>query len=348
MKLVFFVTDLAAEKANYTTYRLAVSALARGHHVFHMSASDFTVLSDNTVKITCKRTKSKNYKDSIGYFNDLQSPDAKTETLNLDEVDVLMLRSDPSLAVGGLEWAQTIGIQLGTMARRNGVIVLNDPDGLMRAINKMYLQLFPLEVRPKTLVTQVERDIKEFARELPGDMILKPVQGSSGKGVFLIPRGDFANLKQIVKALSRDGYIIAQEYVPEAIIGDTRLFLMNGEPYKYKGKYAAFQRLRQSDDVRSNVHVGGKIAKAEVTSKMLEVAESLRPQLIRDGMFLVGLDLIGNKVIEINVFCPGGLRNAQKLEGVDFSKGVIEALERKVDSFSFYKSGRHDIQPATL
>lgn len=348
MRLVFFVTDLGLEKANYTTYRLSVSAISRGHEVWHMSASDFTLMKDDTVQISCLSAPKKQYKDSIAYFKDLQSFEARKETFKLSEIDVLMLRSDPSLAAGPLEWAQTIGIQLGRLARRAGVIVLNDPEGLNRAINKMYLQLFPGAVRPRTMITRLERDVKAFAKELPSDMILKPVQGSAGKGVFLVPKGDLSNLKQIVSALAKEGYIIAQEYVPEATMGDTRVFLMNGEVYKYKGKYAAFRRLRQGDDVRSNVYVGGTIAKAEITDEMLEVAESLRPQLVKDGMFLVGLDLIGNKVIEINVFCPGGLRNAQKLEGVDFSKGVVEALERKVDSFSYYKKTWHNIQPATL
>ncbi len=347
MRLLFFVTDLTVEKANYTTYRLAVSALSRGHTIYHMSASDITILSDDRVVVTATRVPKSTYKDSISYFEDLLN-DGITEQLELPDIDALMLRSDPSLAQGNLSWAQTMGIQLGRIARKEGVIVLNDPEGLNKAINKMYLQLFPESIRPKTIITQNVDDIKEFASHLKGDMILKPIQGSAGKGVFLVPKNDFANLNQIVKSLSKEGYIIAQDYIPEAAMGDTRLFLMNGEPFKYKGKYAAFRRLRQSDDVRSNVHVGGTIAKAEITEQMLAVADTLRPRLVMDGMFLVGLDLIGNKVIEINVFCPGGLRNAQKLEGVDFSKGVIEALERKVRSTSYYKNPWYKIQPATL
>jgi glutathione synthase len=348
VRLVFFVTDIANEKANYTTYRLAVTALARGHSVFHISASDFTIRHDEQVLLTARRVTKRAYKDSIAYFEELtNSP--KVETLALSEIDALMLRSDPSLAVGNMAWAQTIGIQLGRLARRDGVIVLNDPEGLNMALTKMYLQMFPESVRPRTVITQSVDDIKAFAKTLKTDVILKPVQGSAGKGVFLLPKNDFANLNQIVKSLSKDGYIIAQEYLKEAEQGDTRLFLMNGEPLKYKGKYAAFRRLRKSDgDVRSNVHVGGTIAKADVTDEMLTIADALRPQLIKDGMFLVGLDLIGNKVIEINVFCPGGLKNAQKLEGVDFTKAVVEALEAKVRASSYYKAPWHRIQPAAL
>lgn len=347
MRLVFFVTDIAAEKANYTTYRLAVTAQARGHSVFHIGASDFTIQHNEEVTLNARRVPKSSYKDSLAYFADLID-NPKIESLLLSEVDTLMLRSDPSLALGKMAWAQTIGIQLGRLARRDDVIVLNDPEGLNIALTKMYLQMFPESVRPKTIITQSVDDIAAFSKELRGDMILKPVQGSAGKGVFLLPKNDFANLNQIVNSLSKDGYIIAQEYLKEAKEGDTRLFLMNGEPLKYKGKYAAFRRLRKSDDVRSNVHVGGTIAKADVTDEMLFIAEALRPRLIRDGMFLVGLDLIGDKVIEINVFCPGGLKNAQKLEGVDFTRAVIEALEVKVRASSYYKSPWHKIQAASL
>lgn len=347
MNLLFFVTDLAAEKANYTTYRLAVTALSRGHNVYHMSANEFTVCNDNTVVVPAKRVPKSNYKDAIPYFEDLISK-PKVEQLKLSNVDVLMLRSDPSLATGEMSWAQTIGIQFGRLARKDGVVVLNDPEGLNMALTKMYLQLFPESVRPKTVITQNVDDIREFAKSLNGNMILKPVQGSAGKGVFLVQQNDYSNLNQIVQALSKDGYIIAQEYLPDAVNGDTRLFLMNGEPLKYKGKYAAFRRLRKGDDVRSNVHVGGTIAKAELTPEMLAIADALRPRLVMDGMFLVGLDLIGDKVIEINVFCPGGLRNAQKLEGVDFTKPVVDAMERKVKAQSYYKHSWQNIQPATL
>lgn len=347
MRLVFFVTDIAAEKANYTTYRLAVTAQARGHSVFHISASDFTIQHDETVTLNARRVPKSTYKDSISYFEDLiERP--KIETLSLEEVDALMLRSDPSLAVDKMAWAQTIGIQLGRLAKRDGVTVLNDPEGLNKALTKMYLQMFPESVRPRTIITQSVDDIKAFAKQLKTDVILKPVQGSAGKGVFLLPKNDFANLNQIVKSLSKDGYIIAQEYLKEAAEGDTRLFLMNGEPLKSKGKYAAFRRLRKSDDVRSNVHVGGTIAKADITDEMLAIADALRPRLVMDGMFLVGLDLIGNKVIEINVFCPGGLKNAQKLEGVDFTRTVVEAVEAKVRASSYYKAPWHRVQSASL
>jgi glutathione synthase len=152
----------------------------------------------------------------------------------------------------------------------------------------------------------------------------------------------------MIDAVSRDGYVIAQEYLPAATEGDTRLFVMNGQPLRYKGKYCAFRRVRKGDDMRSNVHVGGEIAKAEIGETALRLAEMVRPKLVMDGMFLVGLDIVGDRLMEINVFSPGGLGSAQKLEGVRFTRAVIEALDRKVQYAGYYRRNFSNVEMATL
>ena len=152
----------------------------------------------------------------------------------------------------------------------------------------------------------------------------------------------------MIEALTRDGYVIAQEYLPAAAEGDTRLFVMNGRPFRYRGKYAAFRRMRSGDDMRSNIHAGGKLASAEITDVHLRVAEIVRPKLVQDGMFLVGLDIVGDKLMEINVFSPGGLGSAQKFEKVRFTQGVVEALERKVGYVEYYLRHFDNIDMATL
>jgi glutathione synthase len=152
----------------------------------------------------------------------------------------------------------------------------------------------------------------------------------------------------MIDAVSRDGYVIAQEYLPAAEQGDTRLFIMNGQPLRYKGKYAAFRRVRSEGDMRSNIHAGGILAQAEVDATALRIAEIVRPKLVADGMFLVGLDIVGDKLMEINVFSPGGLGSAQKFEGVNFNFAVIRALERKVQYMSFYQRKFNNVDLATL
>ena len=220
----------------------------------------------------------------------------------------------------------------GRQAKENGGLVLNDPDGLSRASNKLYLQGFPASVRPKTLITRNLKEVKEFAESLKGDMILKPLQGSGGDRVFIVKKKSPYNLNQLVESLANTGYLIAQQYLTAAREGDVRLFLMDGEPLKVKGRYAAFRRRRSGDDIRSNMHAGGVMEAVELDEKMLAVAEAVKPKLKADGMFLVGLDIVGNKLMEINVFCPGGLGGMEQVEGVNFSGAVVEALERKVEA----------------
>jgi glutathione synthase len=255
----------------------------------------------------------------------------KTRLLDVGDIDVLMLRSDPSRDATERPWAEDIGIQFGRRAAQQGVLVLNDPDSLSRAINKLYFQEFPREVRAETLITRFPADIKEFAKKHGGKVVLKPLQGSGGQGVFLVNNKAAANLNQMIEAISRDGYIIAQAYVPEAKQGDIRLFMMNGVPLEVDGKYAAMRRVASAEDIRSNIHAGGKAKPIKITERQLRVAELIRPKLVEDGMFLVGIDIIGDVILEVNVFTPGNLFSCCEMTGVNFAGRILQSIERKLE-----------------
>ena len=348
MRIGFMVNDIKTEEPGYTTVRLAMAAINMGHESWFMGAGDFAYDTDEKIHARAKSVPKKKYKSSEVFLSDLQGKNAKLERITVDDLDVLMLRSDPSNDIGMRAWAQTSGIIFGRVAMRHGVIVLNDPDGLSKAMNKMYFQLFPEEVRPRTIITQDRDEIKAFFKEMNGNIVLKPLQGSGGQGVFLVRPDDMPNLNQMVESVSRDGYVIAQEYLPEAAEGDTRLFVMNGQPLRYRGKYAAFQRVRTGDDMRSNIHAGGKLKQAVITDTHLEIVEIVRPKLVQDGMFLVGLDIVGDKLMEINVFSPGGLGSAQKFEKVNFTHAVIHALQQKVKYMKYYRRNFDNVEMATL
>jgi len=348
MKIGFMVNDIKTEEPGYTTTRLAMAAINRGHEAWVMGAGDFAYDIDEKIHARARSAPKSNYKSSDGYLADLQGKKAKTERITVDDLDILMLRNDPSTDLGLRSWAQSSGIIFGRAAMRHGVIVLNDPNGLAKAMNKMYFQLFPEQVRPRTLITRDRDEIKKFAQAEGENIVLKPLQGSGGTGVFLVRKDDLSNLNQMIEAVSRDGYVIAQEYLPAASEGDTRLFLMNGQPFRYKGKYAAFRRVRTGDDIRSNIHAGGKLRQAEISDVHLKIAEIVRPKLVQDGMFLVGLDIVGDKLMEINVFSPGGLGSAQKFEKVNFSHAVITALERKVEYMSYYRRNFDNVEMSSL
>ena len=348
MKLGILVNDIKTEEPGYTTTRLAMAAINRGHQVWVMGAGDLAYDPDELIRARVRSAPRSVYKSSDTYLNDLQGRRAKQERITVDDLDVLMLRNDPSADLTQRTWAQAVGTIFGRVAMRHGVIVLNDPNGLSQAMNKMYFQLYPEEVRPRTIITRERSEIRTFWEEQERKIVLKPLQGSGGQGVFLVRESDGSNLNQMIDAVSRDGYVIAQEYLPAAEEGDTRLFLMNGQPLRYRGKYAAFRRVRSGEDMRSNIHAGGKLRPAVMTEEHLRIAEIVRPKVVQDGMFLVGLDIVGDKLMEINVFSPGGLGSAQKFERVNFSHAVIEAMERKVAYMTAYKRNFDNAEMASL
>ncbi len=348
MRVGFMVNDVATEQAGYTTVRLATQLINSGHEAWLIGAGDFLFDTDEKVHAIARTGSKTSYSSEARFLADLRGPKGRVERVTVDDLDVLLLRSDPSTEQGERSWAQTAGILFGRVAMRHGVIVLNDPNGLAKATNKMYFQLFPESIRPRTLISRDKNEIKRFIKSEGGQAVLKPLQGSGGAGVFLVQPGSGSNVNQMIEALSRDGYIIAQEYLPAAADGDTRLFVMNGRPFRYRGKYAAFRRVRTGDDMRSNIHAGGTLRAATITDVHLKVAEVVRPKLVQDGMFLVGLDIVGDKLMEINVFSPGGLGSAQRFEKVRFSQGVVEALAQKVGYVQHYQRNFNNVDMATL
>ena len=242
-----------------------------------------------------------------------------------------MLRSDPSLDAQAMPWAADIGILFGREAAKRGVLVLNDPDSLGRAINKLYFQSFPEEVRAETLITRNADDVKAFAKAHGGSVILKPLQGSGGSGVFKLDAKAKSNLNQMIEAIERDGYIIAQAYVPAAKKGDIRFFLMNGRPLQDRRQIcrAAPGRRRRTTSAATSMPAAAprRSRSARPSSRSPRL---IRPKLIADGMFLVGIDIVGDKILEVNVFSPGNLQRCSLLAGVDFAVPIIEAIERKL------------------
>ena len=336
MRIGFVVNNVATEQPGYTTVRLAMTAKRMGHEIFMVGAGDLAYDSDEKIKAHARTVPKRIYKNGASFLKDLRDKSGIEERISVDDLDILMLRSDPAEDAMSRPWAARAGIEFGRVAMRNGVIVLNDPDGLAKANSKMYFQTFPAEIRPETIITRNREDIRSFARD-KGTVVMKPLTGSGGANVFLIRPEDIPNINQMIDSVLRDGFAIVQEYLEAAEEGDMRLFVMNGEAFKYKGHYCAFRRLRKGGDLRSNLHAGGTLGKATIGNQALELVEMVRPKLIQDGMFLVGLDIVGNKLMEINVFSPGGLGSAQKFEGVNFSEGVVKALQRKALGMSYYR-----------
>ena len=347
MRIGFIVNDVKTEEGKFTTSRLGQAAVNRGHEVWTMGVGDFAYDPDDMVRARATSVPKPKYGSSESYTSDLQGKKAVKRRITVDDLDVIMLRNVPSDDYLKRPWASTTATEFARVAMRHGVIVLSDPNGLAKAGSKMYFQLFPEQVRPRTLITRDRDEIKHFAKE-EGKIVIKPLQGSGGASVFLVRQEDIPNLNQMIDAVSRDGFVIAQEYLSAAEQGDMRLFVMNGRPLRVGKKYAAFRRVRSGGDMRSNVHAGGAKAAAEIDSTALHIAEIVRPKLVQDGMFLVGLDIVGDKLMEINVFSPGGLGSAQQFEKTNFSNTVIEGIERKVQYMKYYGRNFDNIDMCTL
>lgn len=334
MKIGFVVNDVATEKPVYTTTRLAMAALQAGHEAYLVGAGDVAYEPDGSLSVLAHGTQKK-HRSLERLLEEVQDP-ANAAQMPVDELDVVMLRNDPADDATERPWAPTAAVSFGQLIAAAGVLVVNDPHTLANALSKAYFQHFPELVRPTTLISRDEALISEFIDERGGKAVLKPLQGSGGSGVFLVDRKESPNLSQIVEAIARDGYVVAQEYLPEAKNGDVRMFVMNGRPLEVDGRIAAFRRRSSSDNVRSNMSAGGTAEKVDVTDEMLALVEAVRPKLLADGMFLVGLDIVGDKLMEVNVFSPGGLGSCQSLYGVDFAPAIIQDLERKVATKDHY------------
>ncbi|TQD39991.1 glutathione synthase [Lysobacter aestuarii] len=330
MKLGFVINDIATEKDNFTTIRLARRAIARGHEVALIGLGGFIYDSNGVIRAHAHRPRGTGYADDAELLADLQADDARIERISVEALDVLMLRSDPADEVNERPWAPNSGLLFAQLAALKHVIVLNDPTHLTDASNKTYFQHFPEEVRPVTCITLDAEEIKAFIAAHDGHGVIKPLQGSGGQSVFVVTPDSGGNLNQMIDAVTRDGYAIVQEYLPRAVDGDLRLLTLNGRPLEVEGTYACIRRYNDSGDARSNISAGGKYEMAVPDEDALRIASIVAPKLMRDGMYFAGLDIVGDKMMEINVDTPGGINMADDLTGLDFSGHIIADLERKV------------------
>jgi glutathione synthase len=329
MKIGIVVNDVDTEMATAATTVIARAAVARKHEVHMIGVGELTYYSEGRIVALARKAPPRAAESNQRFVDAVQGKRAKRSRVFLDELDVLYLRYNPVEDAGGRMWEQDTGITFGQIAMHQGVLVLNHPYTLVSATNKAYLEQFPEAIRPRSIITRSVEEIQSFHREQNESIVVKPVHGYGGQDVYLL-KGEATNLKQIVESLSRSSYIIAQEYLPAGRDGDIRLFLVNGRPLQCEGKYAAVRRVNDSGDFRSNLSAGAKPHKAEITEKLLEIADIVRPRLLADGLFEVGIDIVGDKLVEINVISAGGLNAAGRLEGVDFGAEVIRAIERKV------------------
>jgi glutathione synthase len=337
VRLCFVVNSVKTQRATYTTLHIAYEAVRRGHEVRFVGVDGFSGSDDTHVTALAVRAPARTYTSAKKYCRAITADDVKPEEVALDEFDVVFLRNNPNLAAQNGE-RDNPAIDFGRRLKRSRVLVLNDPDGLLRAGSKMYLAGFPDEVRPRTLISRNVDKIKEFLKELDRPAIIKPLFGFGGQNVFYLRRRQVANLNQIIGAVRQNGYVIAQEYLPEVKRGDKRVLLLAGEPIRIGKHTAAYKRMRPKDDIRNNMHVGGQRKPCAFSEVEARICDLLRPRLVADGLYLVGVDVVGDKILEINVFAPGGIHNINELYGINVGARIVDDLERRVAVRSAYQN----------
>jgi glutathione synthase len=292
-----------------TSFALMLAAQTREHRVDHCLMSELFMRKG----AVHARVRPATMRRVASHPIELGAP----EEIALADVDVVLVRSDPPFDEMYL-WGTQMLERL-----RGETLVVNDPRGLRDANEKLYACHFP-ELMTDTLVTNDKARIKKFVDEVGGSAVIKPLSGAGGAGVMGLRAGD-TNINAIIEATTQSGrrYAMVQRYIPEVVQGDKRILLLDGEPL------GAILRVPQSGDVRSNIHVGGSVVKAEITPAEQHMIDTLAPRLLQDGLYFVGLDVIGGKLTEINVTSPTGIQQMSRLDGVNYSARVIEWIAQR-------------------
>jgi glutathione synthase len=294
-----------------TTFVMMLEAQRRGHQIFYIMLKDMYCRGPRPL---CRAFRCRLERAVVHY----ELLDDGVET-PLDAFDAIFMRKDPPADANYLYATMML-----SLADSRRTFVMNSPEGLREANEKLYALNFPGAI-PPTLVTYEMARLKSFMEEQGGEIVIKPLDGHGGEGVFVLTRGD-RNLNAILETATRfeSRPIMAQRYLPEVRKGDKRLIVLNGEPL------GCTLRVPMAAEHRGNIHVGGTCVKAEVTPRDREICRLLKPRLQRDGLYFVGLDIIGDYLTEVNVTSPTGIQEIDRLDAVNLEAQVIDFVESRV------------------
>ena len=293
-----------------TTFVFMLEAQARGHELYYLHPADMFV-RDAETHARMRRIEVARAEKHYNLYEERNAP--------LTWCDAVFMRKDPPFDLDFF-----FATHLLSLIDSRRTFVFNRPSGLREANEKLYALRFP-EVTPPTIVTADRSRLKAFLEEMGGEMIVKPLDGCGGSGVFHLTRGD-RNLNSILETATENGarLIMAQRYIPEVRQGDKRLIVLDGEPL------GGVLRVPREDESRGNIHVGGTVIRADVSERDREICRILAPSLRADGLYFVGLDVIGGFLTEVNVTSPTGVQEINALDGVKLESKVINFVEDRV------------------
>ncbi|WP_370202513.1 glutathione synthase [Salipiger bermudensis] len=309
MKIAFQMDPIGPIDINAdSTFRLAEEAQARGHELYYY-LPDHLSFQEGRIMARARTLKVKRVQGDHAELGPLQ-------LIDLSEVDVVWLRQDPPFDMHYITTTHLLERLVPD------TLVVNDPFWVRNSPEKLLVLNFP-ELTPPTTVARDLETLREFKAK-HGDIILKPLYGNGGAGVFRLDENDrnLSSLYELFTGFSREPLIV-QKYLPAVTKGDKRVILVDGEPV------GAINRVPAANEVRSNMHVGGRPEKVELTERDREICAKIGPVLREKGQIFVGIDVIGDWLTEINVTSPTGIQELERFDGVNVAGKIWQAIEAK-------------------
>lgn len=294
-----------------TTYALMLELARRDHEVWTCEVGDLGLEHDDPIARACVTIVTRAATPAEAFVREPPTP------IPLESFDIVMMRKDPPVDV---QYLQATWI----LERARGkTLLVNDPRGLRELNEHLCILEFP-ELTPPTIVTRDTGRLTEFCSEQGGAIVVKPIDGYAGLGIFLVKIGD-PNMSSLFETSTAAGsqWCMAQRYLPEATEGDKRIVLAGGKPI------GAVLRVPPKDEARGNLHVGASAVAAQLDDDDMNIIRTVTPMLERWGQIFVGLDVIGGRLTEMNITSPTGIRHIEKLENRNVAAPVIDCFEER-------------------
>jgi glutathione synthase len=322
MHIGFVIADWnIVEPTKSSTILIMRECLKRGHSVSIMYTNHLTVRNNIVHGFIETIKKMDKIPENITSF--YKKVEFTKKLVALHAFDCLMIRKDPPINPLVLNFLDAI---------KDDVVIINDVDGVRKANNKLYTTTFhdPNNTfLPVTHVSGRRQHINRIIEESDAEkMILKPLDGSGGKGVIVLEKNARANINSLLDFYiddTGDHYVILQEFIEGADEGDVRVIMLNGQAI------GAYNRKPAEGEIRANIQQGGTAHKYKLTESQKRICKKIGTQLVRDGLYFVGLDMIGDKILEVNVLNPGGISNINRLNKVKLHQNVVDFIEEKVE-----------------
>lgn len=307
---------------NDTSLTLVHECMKRGHGCAICTPSNLTIRNSVTSAFCTILNRSKKISNNLRSF--YKNVTTREEMLPLAGFDVIFMRAEPPMDPLMLNFLDSV---------KNDVFIINSVGGMREANNKLYTAAFEdpnNEIIPVTHVSKNKNYLIKMIEDSSSDrMILKPLDGYGGSGVILIEKSAMGNINSLLDFYihKKDGtsdYVILQEYIAGAEEGDVRILILNGLPI------GAMKRIPGEKDHRSNVSAGGTVGKHKLTKQEKLLCSKIGPRLVKDGLYFVGIDVIGGKLVEVNVMSPGGITYINKANKIKLQEQVVDFIEGKV------------------